>query len=141
MNFMHQLHSTYFPFLARLFMGGLFVWAGAQQLIGFAGTVQFIESVGLPAPTIATLISVVTHIVAGLALIVGYKTRWAAYWLGVFTIAVTLIFHTNFSDPVQAILFAKNLALLGGLMYMASYGAGSWSLDQRMSRPVSSIAA
>jgi putative oxidoreductase len=67
----------------------------------------------------------------GLALIVGWQTRWASYALAAFTIIAAVIFHNKLSDQMQMILFMKNFAIAGGLLLLAEHGAGAYSLDNR----------
>ncbi|HYF10058.1 MAG TPA: DoxX family protein, partial [Candidatus Paceibacterota bacterium] len=64
-------------------------------------------------------------------LLLGYKTRWGAWALIVFTLVASAIFHNFLKDASQIVMFLKNLALVGGLLYVAAYGPGLWSLDSR----------
>jgi putative oxidoreductase len=75
-------------------------------------------------------------VVGGAALIVGYKTRWAAAALALFTVAAAVLFHNYWAMPaaqqmMQQILFLKNLAITGGLLMLMIAGPGAWSLDRR----------
>ncbi|MBC3807090.1 DoxX family protein [Undibacterium seohonense] len=122
--------------IARLLMAALFLPAGIAKLTGFEGTVGYITSVGLPAPTLAALAALVLEIVGGAALIVGLGTRFAALALALFTLVASFIFHAYWSVPadqvfVTQLLFFKNIAVAGGLMALAAFGAGTWSLDAR----------
>jgi putative oxidoreductase len=122
--------------IARLLMAALFLPAGIAKLTGFEGTVGYITSVGLPAPTLAALAALVLEIVGGAALIVGLGTRFAALALALFTLVASFIFHAYWSAPadqvfVTQLLFFKNIAVAGGLMALAAFGAGAWSFDAR----------
>jgi putative oxidoreductase len=122
--------------IARLLMAALFLPAGIAKLTGFEGTVGYITSVGLPAPTLAALAALVLEIVGGAALIVGLGTRFAALALALFTLVASFIFHAYWSVPadqvfVTQLLFFKNIAVAGGLMALAAFGAGAWSFDAR----------
>jgi putative oxidoreductase len=122
--------------IARLLMAALFLPAGIAKLTGFEGTVGYITSVGLPAPTLAALAALVLEIVGGAALIVGLGTRFVALALALFTLVASFIFHAYWSVPadqvfVTQLLFFKNIAVAGGLMALAAFGAGAWSLDAR----------
>nr|WP_315467403.1 DoxX family protein [uncultured Undibacterium sp.] len=122
--------------IARLLMAALFLPAGIAKLTGFEGTVDYITSVGLPAPTLAALAALVLEIVGGAALIVGLGTRFAALALALFTLVASFIFHAYWSVPadqvfVTQLLFFKNIAVAGGLMALAAFGAGAWSFDAR----------
>ena len=83
------------------------------------------------ADRLRNLRSVRLELGGGLSVLLGYKTRWGALALVIFLIPTTLIFHTKFSDPVQVIMFMKNLAILGGVLMIASFGPGPLSLDAR----------
>ena len=126
----------------RLLMAWLFVHAGIDKLTGFSGAVAYISSADMPMPHAGAAVALVVEIVAGIALIVGYHTRIAALVLAVFTLAATLLFHNYLALPadqqiVPRLLFNKNIAVVGGLLTLAAWGAGAWSLDGRnkVSRP------
>ncbi len=65
----------------------------------------------------------------GLALLVGWQTRWMAGALAGFSLTAAVIFHSNFADQMQMMLFMKNLAISGGLLLLVVHGAGRLSLD------------
>ena len=120
----------------RLLLALLFVPAGFAKLTGFAGTVGYISSVGLPLPQVGAALAVVVEIVGGLALIAGYGTRLAAIALALFTLVASLFFHAYWALPaadqmIQQLMFFKNIAVVGGLLALAAFGAGAWSVDGR----------
>jgi putative oxidoreductase len=120
----------------RLLLALLFLPAGIAKLTGFAGTVGYISSVGLPMPQVAAALALTLEIVGGIALIAGYGTRLAAIALAVFTLVASFFFHNYWALPVdqqmiQQLLFFKNIAVVGGLLTLAAWGAGAWSLDGR----------
>lgn len=121
---------------ARLAMVALFLPAGIGKLTGFAGTVGYISSVGLPLPTLAAAIALIVEIVGSLALLAGFGTRIAALVLAAFTLVASFFFHAYWAVPadqafVTQLLFFKNIAVVGGLLALAANGAGAWSLDSR----------
>ena len=123
-------------FAARLLMAALFLPAGIGKLTGFAGTVGYITSVGMPLPTVAAAIALIVEIVGSLALLAGFGTRIAALVLAVFTLVASFFFHAYWGAPadqafMQQLLFFKNIAVVGGLLAIAANGAGAWSLDSR----------
>jgi putative oxidoreductase len=125
-----------FSLVGRLLLALLFIPAGISKISGFEGTVGYIASVGLPLPTIAAVGTIALEIGAGLMLAVGWKTRWAALALAVFTLLATIIFHNFWAMPadkafVQQLMFFKNIAVVGGLLVVAAFGAGRLSLDAR----------
>ena len=74
---------------------------------------------------------ILLEVAGGVALNAGFLTRWSALALAGFTLVAALVFHFDFSDQMQSILFMKNLAISGGLIVLAAHGAGTWSLDSR----------
>jgi putative oxidoreductase len=125
-----------FNLAARVLMAVLFLPAGLSKLTGFAGTVSYISSVGLPLPTVGAALALVVEIVGSLALLAGFGTRVAALVLAVFTAMASVFFHAYWAVPaeqafVTQLLFFKNLAVVGGLLAVAANGAGAWSLDAR----------
>ncbi len=124
--------------IGRVLLAAIFVLAGFDKLGSLEGTAGYIASAGLPAPMVLAVAVGVLELVAGLMLVVGFLTRWAALALGVFTIVATLIFHAYWALPaeqafVQQLMFMKNLAIAGGLFLVAALGAGPASLDARRS--------
>ena len=122
--------------LGRLLMAWMFLPAGIGKITGFAGTVAYSASVGLPMPQVGSALALVVEIVGGLALILGFGTRWAALALALFTLVASFFFHNYWALPVDkqmipSLLFMKNMAIVGGLLTLAAWGAGAWSLDAR----------
>lgn len=122
--------------VGRVLLALLFVPAGISKISGFAGTVGYIGSVGLPAPTLAAIIAIVLEVGGGLAILFGFGTRLAALALAVFTLVASFFFHAYWGAPadqafVQQLMFFKNIAVVGGLLMLAANGAGSWSIDNR----------
>ncbi len=118
--------------IARMMLGHLFLIAGWQKIGGYEGTQGYMESVGVPGMLLPLVI--LLELGAGLAIIIGWQTKLAAASLALFTIASAVLFHHNFSDQMQTIMFMKNIAISGGLMLLAVYGAGACSLDNRSSK-------
>jgi putative oxidoreductase len=119
--------------IGRLFLATLFLLSGVSKLTSAAATTAYIASAGLPLPGVAYVLTVIVEIGGGLLLLVGFQARLAAAVLAVFTLAAALFFHNNFGDQNQMIHFMKNVAITGGLLQVAAWGAGRWSLDARRS--------
>ena len=129
----------YFSLVGRLLLALLFVPAGITKIGGFEGTVGYIASVGLPLPQLGAILAIVVEIGAGLALALGWRTRWSALILTVFTVVATFLFHNFWAMPadkafLQQLMFFKNVAVVGGLFVVAAFGAGSLSLDAKAGR-------
>jgi putative oxidoreductase len=122
--------------VGRVLLALMFLLSGIGKIGGFEGTVGYISSVGLPLPSVLAAGALVLEIVAGIALIIGYKTRWAALALALFTLVAAFLFHNYWAMPagqqmMQQIIFLKNLAVTGGLLMLAMAGPGAWSVDRR----------
>ena len=118
--------------LARLMMGQIFLIAGLQKIGGYEGTQGYMESAGVPGMLLPLVILVEAG--GGLALIIGWQTKLVAMVLALFTLAAAVLFHNNFADQMQMIMFMKNIAISGGLMLLAVYGAGGYSVDSRRNK-------
>lgn len=116
---------------ARVLIAPIFVLSGAAKLADPAGTIGYIGSVGLPFAEAGYAAAVAVELIGGLALLVGVKTRIAAIALALFTLAAALTFHFQLGDQNQFIHFFKNLAMAGGLLQVAAFGAGRFSLDRQ----------
>ena len=124
-----QNSKTYLLPLARLLMSSLFIWDGILQLRDPAGTTEYFASVDIPAPQIAVWISIAVHILGGSAILVGFKTRWAAAVLALLCLGTAFGVHLRAGDLDNMINFYKNLVMTGGFLYVISFGAGAVSID------------
>ena len=116
--------------VGRLLIAMIFFMAGVNKVFSYEGTQGYMEAMGVPGALLPLVI--VTEVVFGLAVIVGYQTRLAAFGLAGFSILSAILFHGDFSDQMQMIMFMKNLAIAGGLMILVANGAGAFSLDNRL---------
>ena len=115
----------------RALLSIIFILAGFAKLTAISGTAGWFASIGLPLPTVTTVVVGLVELAAGIAILVGFQTRIAAIVLGLFTLAATAIAHTDFADQVQMMFLQKNLAISGGLFVLAAFGAGALSIDAR----------
>ena len=113
----------------RILISLIFVVSGISKLGNFSGTQGYMESVGVPGMLLPIVIAV--ELLGGLAIILGWHTRIAAFLLAGFSLVSAVLFHANFGDQMQMIMFMKNLALAGGFLMLVSLGAGPWSIDNR----------
>ena len=120
----------------RVLLAALFIPAGFGKIAGFAGTAGYIASKGLPFPTLLAAAALVIELGGGIALLLGAMTRWAALALALFTATAAIFFHNYWGVPaeqamMQQLMFWKNVAITGGLLSFAAFGAGAWSIDAR----------
>jgi len=122
--------------LARVLLALMFVASGISKLTGIEGTAGYIASAGLPAPQLLALGAGLLEVVAGTMLIVGWQARWAALALAAFTLVASVLFHNFWAMPadqafMQQLMFMKNLAVVGGLLFVFAQGPGRASIDAR----------
>lgn len=114
--------------LGRIMLALIFILAGVGKIMDPAGTIGYMQSVGLPGallwPTIAL------ELLGGLAVAVGFKARYAAFALAAFCVISAIIFHRNFADQMQMYMFLKNIAMAGGLLLLATSARTAFSLDR-----------
>ena len=124
-------HKTYpaAELAGRILLAAMFLLAGLNKISGYAGTVGYMESVGVPGALLPAVIAL--EVLGAVAIIIGFQTRLVALALAGFTLAAAALFHSNFADPIQQILFLKNVSIAGAFLLLAANGAGSLSLDAR----------
>jgi len=113
----------------RILLSAIFVWSGWGKLTAPAATKAYMAAMAMPMVDVGYVVAVLIELGLGLALLVGFKARWAALVLAGFSVVTGLIFHTNFGDQAQAINFMKNVAMAGGFLQVAAFGAGAFSID------------
>ena len=120
--------------LGRVLLALLFIPAGFAKVTGFAGTVGYIASKGVPFPELAAAAAVGVELGLGMLLLVGWQARWAALSIAFFTVVISFIFHNFWAVPADQVMqqqqaFFKNIAVVGGLLTVAAWGPGAWSFD------------
>jgi putative oxidoreductase len=126
--------NRYVPLVGRLMIAAIFVVSGFGKITGFDGTIGYIASKGLPLPQLAAIAAIIVEFGGGILLIVGWKTRWVAAAMCIFTVVAALIFHNFWAVPVeqaqgQMIHFMKNICMAGGLLYVVVFGSGPLAVD------------
>ena len=123
--------TTIVPAVGRVMISAIFILSGLSKLAAPAMTIGYIQSAGLPLPSVAFGLSAFVEIVGGIALLLGYRTRIVASVLFLFALATAVFFHRAFADQNQFIHFFKNIAMAGGLLHVVAFGGGRISLDGR----------
>jgi putative oxidoreductase len=113
----------------RILLSVLFLLSGLGKIGAYAGTAAYMSSLGVPGALLPLVIA--TEVLGALAIIVGWNTRVIALLLGGFSLLTAAIFHNNFADQIQMIMFLKNVAIAGGYLLLVANGAGPLSIDHR----------
>ena len=116
--------------LGRLLLSAIFLINGIGKIFNYEGTIQYMENFDIPGYLIIPAITV--EILFPLLLILGYYTKFSALVLSLFTLALAVIFHTDFSNQMQLMSFLKNIAIAGGFLIIFVYGPGKYSLDHKL---------
>lgn len=129
-----QWICSFLMFLGRLCLGGLFLWAAFDKILNYQLNMELIASKGITLVPFFLLGACLVEFLGSLSLIFGYRIRFGALILLVYLIPTTLIFHEFwvYGDEeryLQTILFLKNVAIFGGLLYVLACGGGCCSCD------------
>lgn len=121
--------------IARVLMAAVFLVFGVRAITGFAGSVGYFTKLGFPSPQAMVVLAIIIELVGGIALLIGWKTRWAAWLLAAFVVIATAMAHRFWEyDAAQYVAqmtnFYKNLAIIGGLLVVAVSGPGRYSIDK-----------
>ena len=116
-------------FIGRILLILIFLNSGIGKIGNFEGTAQYMAKFGMSNTSFFLFGAIIFEMVGSITVILGYFTRFGALLLLIFLIPTTLIFHTNFADPMQKIQFMKNLSMFGGCFILLAAGAGRFSLD------------
>lgn len=131
-----EILNRYGPLVGRVLLALIFILAGINKITGFGGTVGYIEAYGLPMAQVAAIVAIIVELGGGIMIAVGWKARWAAAALFVFVLIASVVFHAFWAveaDQVQLqnIMFMKNIAIMGGLLYIMVHGSGPISVDKK----------
>ena len=131
---------AYSTLVGRVLLAAIFLLSGFSKIMDPAGTQNYMAVMGMTWATgLLYAGAVIVEVSGGLSVLLGYRARVGAAALILFMIPTTLIFHTNFADQNQLIHFLKNLAMTGGLLYVAAHGPGPLSLDRGFGRPADTM--
>jgi len=122
--------------IGRILISQVFLLAGINKLAQFSMMSGYMTAKHVPAPAFSLAAAALLEVLGGLAVLIGFQTRIAAWVLFFYMIPVTLLFHNfwafqGMERVDNQIHFMKNLAIMGGLLLLASFGAGGCSLDSK----------
>jgi putative oxidoreductase len=115
--------------IGRILLVLIFLNSGIGKIGNFEGTAQFMAKFGMTNINLFLIGAIFIELVGSITIILGYFTRFGALLLFIFLVPTTLIFHTNFADQIQMIMFMKNVSMFGGCLVLLSVGPGRLSLD------------
>lgn len=124
--------SDYYFLAGRILIAAIFLMSGLNKIMQPAATRAYMAQQGIPMTGLFLVLAIIAEVGGGLSVLLGAYTRIGAALLFLFMIPTTLIFHTNFSDPNQMIHFMKNLAMIGGILYVIEAGPGRISVDAKL---------
>jgi putative oxidoreductase len=119
-------------FAGRSFLAVLFLLSGLGKIGAYGATAAYMSSVGVPGALLPVVIA--AEVLGAIAIILGWQTRVSALLLAGYSLLAALIFHTNFADQIETIMFLKNVSIAGGFLLLVANGAGPLSLDRRLAK-------
>jgi putative oxidoreductase len=125
----------YGPLVGRVLLALIFIIAGFGKITGFEGTVGYMQAYNVPMTQVLAVLAIIVELGGGLMIAVGWKARWGAAAIFIFVLIASFIFHAFWAVPadqaqLQNIMFMKNLAIMGGMLYIIVYGSGPLSVDK-----------
>ncbi len=125
-----KLLENYSSLIGRILISAIFLTSGLSKISGYEATQGYMDAMGVPGALLPLVI--IVEVLGALAIIVGFKTRITAFLLAGFSLVSAVLFHFNFDDQMQSIMFMKNLAIAGGFLFLVANGAGYVSIDNGM---------
>jgi len=116
----------------RILVSVLFLLSGVGKIGAYGATAAYMSSVGVPGVLLPVVIA--TEVFGALAIILGWQTRITAFLLAGYSLLTALVFHTNFADQIEMIMFLKNVSIAGGFLLLVANGAGVLSIDRRLAK-------
>jgi putative oxidoreductase len=116
----------------RILLSVLFLLSGLGKIGAYGATAAYMSSVGVPSALLPVVIA--AEVFGAIAIIIGWQTRVTALLLAGYALLTALLFHTNFADQIETIMFLKNVSIAGGFLLLVANGAGPLSLDRRLAK-------
>ena len=134
-----EKYSDQAALIGRIFYAAMLLLFGYGKITAFSSTAGYMSSLGLPLPSLVTLIAIIVEIGGGLLMLVGYQTRVVALGLAIYVLVTAFIGHFQLGDLNQFQHFMKNIAIVGGSLAFVAFGAGAYSLDARKSESLKQV--
>lgn len=132
---MTPAYNPMLPLAGRFLLAAIFLVAGIRKVLGFAGTVGYFTKLGFPAAEVFAVVAIIVELGGAILLIAGWRTRWVAWLLMLFVVIATAMAHrfwefdaAQFNNQLNH--FLKNVAIIGGLLFVAAFGPGRASVDK-----------
>ena len=130
-----EIVKMYGPLVGRVLLALIFIIAGFGKITGFAGTVGYMQAYHMPMTQVLAVIAIIIELGGGIMIAAGWKARWGAAAIFIFVLVASFVFHAFWAVPadqaqLQNIMFMKNLAIMGGMLYIIVYGSGPLSVDK-----------
>ncbi|MEO8346807.1 MAG: DoxX family protein [Betaproteobacteria bacterium] len=121
--------------VGRILLAFMFALGGYSKIGGYDGTAGYMASAGLPMVAVLLPLTILVEFGGGIALIIGWKARWVALALAIFTVLASVAFHNFWAMApdlaiVNTLLFNKNMAIVGGMLMVFAFGPGRFSVDR-----------
>lgn len=128
--------TSFASLLGRILLALIFVISGWNKIGSFDMTSGYMAGKGLPMTEVLLVLTIAIELVGGLMIVFGWKARWAALAIFLFLIPTTLIFHPFWAVGPEEVRnqmnnFMKNVAIMGGMLYIMAFGPGGYSLDSQ----------
>jgi putative oxidoreductase len=140
---MENSSNSIAPLFGRILVSWIFLYSAVGQVTQFSMNVNRVAAQGMPFPPVAIVASILIQFLGALALLMGFKGRITGWLLFLFLIPTTLMLHKFWgaaARPGQEIQFFKNMGIMGGLLFIGTFGAGAYSIDALLeSRQRSSV--
>ena len=119
--------QTISALVGRVLIAVIFLIAGINKIPAYAVTQNYMDSMGVPGVLLPLVI--LLEIIGGIAIILGWQSRFVAFALAIFSILSAILFHSNFANQNDMIMFMKNIAIAGGFLFVVAHGPGAYALD------------
>ena len=121
--------STFSAPIGRFLLAMMFLMSGLSKIGNFAGTQGYMEAMGVPGALLPVVIAL--EVLGGLAIIIGWQTKITSFALAGFCVVSAALFHNDFSNQSEMIMFMKNVTISGGFLLLIAHGPGAYALDNR----------